>query len=138
MAAQEVAGAAGVVGHRITRRARPSVVTDTPQSDVDADGRHAGLEVEDVGRDRGPVGLGHGYPPASLGVCSTRCGGMGELAIRVGDLPFSARWGPAPPLTQTAIPRLLPLRRRLIHFRWAGGMTGVPLGDLRPRVDYEK
>jgi hypothetical protein len=62
---------------------------------------------------------------------------MGELAIRVGDLHFTARWEPAAPLTQTAIRRLLPLRSRLIHCRWTGESTWIPFGDFRPGIDYE-
>lgn len=62
---------------------------------------------------------------------------MGDLAIRVGDLHFTARWEPDAPLTQAAIRRMLPIRRQLIHCRWSGESTWIPFGDFRPGLDFE-
>ena len=58
-------------------------------------------------------------------------------SIRVGDLHFSARWEPAAPRTIEAIRAMLPLTSRLIHCRWSGESTWIPLGDFRPGIDYE-
>jgi hypothetical protein len=60
-----------------------------------------------------------------------------DLAIVVGDLHFSARWEAAAPRTIAAVRRLLPLRDRLIHVRWSGEGTWVPLGDLDLGVGFE-
>ena len=60
-----------------------------------------------------------------------------DLSIVVGDLHFSARWEAAAPRTIEAVRRLLPLRDRLIHVRWSGEATWIPLGDLRLGTGYE-
>jgi len=60
-----------------------------------------------------------------------------DLSIVVGDLHFSARWEPAAPRTVAAIRRLLPLRDRLIHVRWSGEATWIPLGDLDLGTGFE-
>jgi len=62
---------------------------------------------------------------------------MGDLAIRVGDLEFRARWEPDAPRTQEAVRRMLPIRRQLIHCRWTGESTWIPFGDFRPGLDWE-
>jgi hypothetical protein len=62
---------------------------------------------------------------------------MSDLSIRVGDLHFSARWEVEAPRTVEAIRAMLPLRSRLIHCRWSGESTWIPLGDFRPGIDYE-
>ena len=63
---------------------------------------------------------------------------MSDLSIRVGDdLHFSARWEPEAALTIEAIRRMLPLTSRIIHCRWSGESTWIPLGDFRPGIDYE-
>ena len=62
---------------------------------------------------------------------------MGDLAIRVGDLHFTARWDANAPLTQAAIRKMLPIERQLIHCRWTGESTWIPFGDKRPPVGYE-
>ena len=63
---------------------------------------------------------------------------MSDLSIRVGaDLNFSARWEAAAPRTIDAIRRMLPLASRIIHCRWSGESTWIPLGDFRPGIDYE-
>ena len=62
---------------------------------------------------------------------------MGDLAIRVGDLHFTARWDPNAPLTQAAIRKMLPIERQLIHCRWTGESTWIPFGDFRPGLGWE-
>ncbi len=62
---------------------------------------------------------------------------MGDLRIRVGDLHFSARWEDAAPLTRDALRPWLPISSQLIHCRWSGEGTWIPLGDRRPAVGYE-
>ena len=32
---------------------------------------------------------------------------------------------------------MLPIASRLIHCRWSGESTWIPLGDFRPGIDYE-
>jgi hypothetical protein len=62
---------------------------------------------------------------------------MPDLTIRVGDLNFTARWEADAPRTVEAVRRLLPMDSRLIHCRWSGEGTWVPLGDLQTGVGYE-
>jgi hypothetical protein len=62
---------------------------------------------------------------------------MPDLTIRVGDLNFTARWEADAPRTVEAVRRLLPMRSQLIHCRWSGEGTWVPLGDLKTGVGYE-
>jgi hypothetical protein len=62
---------------------------------------------------------------------------MPDLTIRVGDLNFTARWEANAPRTVEAVRRLLPMNSQLIHCRWSGEGTWVPLGDLQTGVGYE-
>ncbi|HEX9609447.1 MAG TPA: DUF3830 family protein [Candidatus Limnocylindria bacterium] len=62
---------------------------------------------------------------------------MTDLAIRVGDLRFTARWEDGAPLTRQALQSWLPIRSRLIHCRWSGESTWIPFGETRPGVGYE-
>lgn len=62
---------------------------------------------------------------------------MGELSIRVGDLNFTAQWEAEAPRTAEAVRGLLPIRSRLIHCKWSGEGTWIPLGDLQLGVGYE-
>lgn len=62
---------------------------------------------------------------------------MPNLTIRVGDLNFTAGWEADAPRTVEAVRRLLPMRSQLIHCRWSGEGTWIPLGDLQTRVGYE-
>lgn len=62
---------------------------------------------------------------------------MPNLTIRVGDLHFTARWEPEAPRTVEAVRRLLPIRAKLIHCRWSGEGTWIPLGDLQTGVGHE-
>ncbi|HUS20398.1 MAG TPA: DUF3830 family protein [Aeromicrobium sp.] len=62
---------------------------------------------------------------------------MGELAIRVGDLNFTARWEADAPQTVEAIRTLLPMRSRLIHCKWSGEGCWIPFGDEKLPVGFE-
>ena len=62
---------------------------------------------------------------------------MADLQIRVGDYHFTARWEDAAPQTREALRGRLPLRSKLIHCKWSGESTWVPLGDERPAVGFE-
>jgi hypothetical protein len=62
---------------------------------------------------------------------------VGDLAISIGDLNFTARWEPDAPLTTGAIRALLPLRSKLIHCRWSGEGCWIPFGDQKLPVGYE-
>ncbi|HEV8252864.1 MAG TPA: DUF3830 family protein [Candidatus Limnocylindria bacterium] len=62
---------------------------------------------------------------------------MADLTIRVGDLHFTARWEPEAPRTVEAVRRLLPMQSQLIHCRWSGEGTWIPLGDLQTGVGFE-
>jgi Protein of unknown function (DUF3830) len=62
---------------------------------------------------------------------------MADLTIRVGDLHFTARWEPEAPRTVEAVRRLLPMESQLIHCRWSGEGTWIPLGDLQTGVGFE-
>lgn len=62
---------------------------------------------------------------------------MPNLTIRVGDLNFTARWEPEAPRTVEAVRRMLPLRAQLIHCRWSGEGTWIPLDDVQTGVAYE-
>ena len=62
---------------------------------------------------------------------------MADLAVRVGDLNFSARWEPAAPRTRAAVQARLPLRSKLIHCKWSGEGCWIPFGDDKLAVGYE-
>ena len=62
---------------------------------------------------------------------------MTTLQIEVGDLHFSARWEPDAPHTIEAIRRMLPITSKLIHCRWSGESTWIPMGDLRTGLEFE-
>jgi hypothetical protein len=62
---------------------------------------------------------------------------MGDMAITVGDLRFTARWEPDAPRTIEAIRALLPLRDKLIHCRWSGEGCWIPLGDIDLGTGFE-
>ncbi len=62
---------------------------------------------------------------------------MADLAIRVGDLRFTARWEEGAPLTRAALRAWLPIRSSLIHCRWSGESTWIPFGETRPDVGFE-
>jgi hypothetical protein len=62
---------------------------------------------------------------------------MGVLHIKIADLRFRAGWETAAPHTVEAVRRLLPLDDRLIHSRWSGEATWIPLGDDHVDLGYE-
>jgi hypothetical protein len=62
---------------------------------------------------------------------------VADLAIRVGDLNFTAHWEADAPLTTEAIRQLLPMRSKLIHCRWSGEGCWIPFGDQKLPVGFE-
>lgn len=60
------------------------------------------------------------------------------LRITAGRFTFRARLEErAAPKTCAAVRRLLPLRAKLVHCRWSGESTWVPMGDRRLDVEFE-
>ena len=113
------------IGCELGQQLWPAVLLEAEESHRQANGGDPELQVQDVGRDGG-TRIGHCYPPH-----------MPNLTIRVGDLNFTARWESEAPRTVEAIRRLLPLQSQLIHCRWSGEGTWIPLGDLQTGVGYE-
>jgi hypothetical protein len=63
---------------------------------------------------------------------------MSDLIITAGPFRFTARLETAKaPLTSAAFTKLLPLKGNLLHVRWSGESTWVPLGDLDVAVPPE-
>jgi len=64
---------------------------------------------------------------------------MSELRITVGtQFIFTARLEEEDaPLTSAAFRKLLPFKSKLIHARWSGEATWIPLGDFKLGVDFE-
>jgi hypothetical protein len=63
---------------------------------------------------------------------------MPMLRITAGRFTFRARLEErAAPKTCAAVRRLLPLRAKLVHCRWSGESTWVPMGDRRLDVEFE-
>ncbi len=63
---------------------------------------------------------------------------MRMLLIKAGPHALGARLEEAAaPRTCAAIRKLLPLRSKLVHCRWSGESTWVPLGERRLDVDFE-
>jgi len=63
---------------------------------------------------------------------------MSDLLITAGPHRFTARLETAKaPLTCAAFLRLLPLKENLLHVRWSGESTWVPLGALAVGVPPE-
>src|SRR5439155_1732142 len=63
---------------------------------------------------------------------------MRMLRITAGPFTFRARLEEqAAPKTTAAIRKLLPLRSKLLHVRWSGEATWVPMGSKRLGVEYE-
>jgi hypothetical protein len=122
---QERADPAIGIGRKLGDQLRTTVLFETKERYRQSCSGNAQLEVQDVGRDGGTP-IGHCYPPR-----------MPNLTIRVGDLNFTARWEAEAPRTVEAVRRLLPMRSRLIHCRWSGEGTWIPLGDLKTGVGYE-
>jgi hypothetical protein len=63
---------------------------------------------------------------------------MSDLIIEAGPYKFRARMETEKaPLTCAAFLKLLPFRQNLLHVRWSGEATWVPLGDLDVGVPPE-
>ena len=63
---------------------------------------------------------------------------MRTLRITAGKYIFKARLEEElAPKTCAAIRKLLPFRSKLVHVRWSGESTWVPMGEKRLGVDYE-
>ena len=63
---------------------------------------------------------------------------MTLLSITAGPYTFKARLEEErAPRTCAAFTRLLPFEQKVIHVRWSGESTWIPLGDFDLGVDYE-
>lgn len=63
---------------------------------------------------------------------------MSDLIITAGPFKFTARLEKAKaPLTCAAFVKLLPFKEQLLHVRWSGESTWVPLGNLEVGVPPE-
>ena len=63
---------------------------------------------------------------------------MTTLAITAGPFRFRARMEEeSAPQTCAAFARLLPFRQKVIHVRWSGESTWIPLGDFDVGVGAE-
>ena len=63
---------------------------------------------------------------------------MQTLRITAGKHVFTARLEEQlAPNTCAAIRKLLPIKSKLVHCRWSGESTWVPMGEKRLGVDYE-
>ena len=62
---------------------------------------------------------------------------MSDVVITAGPFTMTARFEAGAPLTCTAIKKILPLEGKLIHVRWSGEATWIPLGDLALNVPFE-
>ncbi len=56
----------------------------------------------------------------------------------MGDLAFEARLEDKnAPKTVAVVRKMLPLRTKVIHCRWSGESTWIPMGDLRLGLEFE-
>lgn len=63
---------------------------------------------------------------------------MQMLRIKAGKYTFTARLEEElAPKTCAAIRKRLPIKSKLVHVRWSGESTWVPMGEDRLGVDYE-
>ena len=63
---------------------------------------------------------------------------MRMLRITAGKYTFKARLEEEKaPKTCAAIRAMLPFRSKLVHVRWSGEATWVPMGDRRLGIDFE-
>lgn len=62
---------------------------------------------------------------------------MSDVVITAGPFTLTARYESAAPRTVAAFHKLLPLKEHLLHVRWSGESTWVPLGDLEVGVPAE-
>ena len=60
------------------------------------------------------------------------------LKIRVADLTFMARLEEtAAPKTVAVIRKMLPLKSKIVHCRWSGESTWIPMGDKQLGLEFE-
>ena len=63
---------------------------------------------------------------------------MQKLRIRAASYVFTARLEEErAPKTCAAIRKMLPFKSKLVHVRWSGEATWVPMGDRRLGIDFE-
>src|SRR5438034_11785504 len=63
---------------------------------------------------------------------------LGMLKIRVGPLTFAARLEEqAAPKTVAVIRKMLPLKSKIVHCRWSGESTWIPMGERKLGLDFE-
>ncbi len=63
---------------------------------------------------------------------------LGMLKIRVGTLTFTARLEEsAAPKTVAVIRKMLPLKSKIVHCRWSGESTWIPMGERKLGLDFE-
>ena len=63
---------------------------------------------------------------------------MGMLKIRVGTLTFTARLEEThAPKTVAVIRKMLPLRSKIVHCRWSGESTWIPMGEKKLALEFE-
>ena len=62
---------------------------------------------------------------------------MSDVVITAGPFTMTARFEASAPLTCAAVRKILPLESQLIHVRWSGEATWIPLGDLALDVPFE-
>ena len=63
---------------------------------------------------------------------------MQKLRIRAASYVFTARLEEErAPKTCAAIRKMLPFKSKLVHVRWSGESTWVPMGEKRLGVDFE-
>lgn len=63
---------------------------------------------------------------------------MRTLRLSAGPYHFRARLEEeAAPKTVAAIRAILPFKSKLVHCRWSGESTWVPMGDRRLGIDFE-
>src|SRR5207248_3793366 len=63
---------------------------------------------------------------------------LGMLKIRVGTLTFTARLEEThAPKTVAVIRKMLPLRSKIVHCRWSGESTWIPMGEKKLALEFE-
>ena len=88
---------------------------------------------ETIFRD-GQISASSRRPPRPPTVTGAR---MSDVVITAGPFTLTARFEAAAPLTAAAFRKVLPLEEKLIHVRWSGESTWIPLGDLAVGVPFE-
>src|SRR5256714_9778523 len=63
---------------------------------------------------------------------------LGMLKIGVGALVFTARWEEQhAPKTVGVIRKMLPLKSKIVHCRWSGESTWIPMGERELGLEFE-